>query len=67
MSAYDHSRVQHFIGTFVLARVDSSFIMIQGGNSLEKAPASNVYDFVKANGGHTVITKVCSAFIPRYA
>ncbi|EDR14651.1 ACC1, acetyl-CoA carboxylase, cytosolic [Laccaria bicolor S238N-H82] len=35
--------------------------MIQGGNSLDKAPASNVYDFVKANGGHTVITKVLIA------
>ncbi|KIK60436.1 hypothetical protein GYMLUDRAFT_43751 [Collybiopsis luxurians FD-317 M1] len=45
MSAYDHSRVQHFIG----------------GNSLDKAPPSSVYDFVKANGGHTVITKVLIA------
>ncbi|THU97749.1 acetyl CoA carboxylase [Dendrothele bispora CBS 962.96] len=45
MSAYDHSRVQHFIG----------------GNSLDKAPASALHDFVKANGGHTVITKVLIA------
>jgi len=45
MSAYDHSRVQHFIG----------------GNSLETAPPSTVYDFVKAQGGHTVITKVLIA------
>ncbi|KAF6761596.1 acetyl CoA carboxylase [Ephemerocybe angulata] len=45
MSGYDHSRVQHFIG----------------GNSLDKAPASKVRDFVQANGGHTVITKVLIA------
>ncbi|KAJ3751942.1 hypothetical protein EV360DRAFT_89222, partial [Lentinula raphanica] len=45
MSAYDHSRVQHFIG----------------GNSVDKASPSSVYDFVKANGGHTVITKVLIA------
>ncbi|KAG1864845.1 acetyl-CoA carboxylase [Suillus subluteus] len=42
MSAYDHSKVAHFIG----------------GNSLDKAPAGRVTDFVKAHGGHTVITKV---------
>ncbi|KAF8636390.1 hypothetical protein AX17_003572 [Amanita inopinata Kibby_2008] len=45
MSAYDHSRVQHFIGS----------------NSLERAPASVVHDFVKSHGGHTVITKVLIA------
>ncbi|EFI27362.1 acetyl CoA carboxylase [Coprinopsis cinerea okayama7 len=45
MSPYDHSKVQHFIG----------------GNSLDKAPASNVRDFVKQQGGHTVITKVLIA------
>ncbi|KAH9992745.1 acetyl CoA carboxylase [Russula compacta] len=42
MAAYDHSRVAHFIG----------------GNSLDKAPAGRVHDFVKVNSGHTVITKV---------
>ena len=31
---------------------------ITGGNSLEKAPAGKVTDFVKSHGGHTVITKV---------
>ncbi|KAG2157567.1 acetyl-CoA carboxylase [Suillus clintonianus] len=41
MSAYDHSKVAHFIG----------------GNSLDKASAGRVTDFVKAHGGHTVITK----------
>ncbi|PPR03190.1 hypothetical protein CVT26_008038 [Gymnopilus dilepis] len=46
MSAYDHSRVQQFIGS---------------GNSLDTAPPSNVYDFVKSHGGHTVITKVLIA------
>ncbi|KAJ3881247.1 acetyl CoA carboxylase [Lentinula edodes] len=45
MSAYDHSKVQYFIG----------------GNSLDKASPSSVYDFVKANGGHTIITKVLIA------
>ncbi|KDQ26722.1 hypothetical protein PLEOSDRAFT_51540 [Pleurotus ostreatus PC15] len=45
MSAYDHGRVAHFIG----------------GNSLDKAPAGKVQDFVKTNGGHTVITKVLIA------
>ncbi|KAG8215027.1 acetyl-CoA carboxylase [Butyriboletus roseoflavus] len=41
MSSYDHSKVAHFIG----------------GNSLDKAPAGRVKDFVHAHGGHTVITK----------
>ncbi|KAF8892047.1 acetyl CoA carboxylase [Infundibulicybe gibba] len=45
MSAYDHSRVQQYIG----------------GNSLDKASASTVQDFVQSNGGHTVITKVLIA------
>ncbi|KAM6496983.1 acetyl CoA carboxylase [Amanita muscaria] len=45
MSIYDHSKVQHFIG----------------GNSLDKAPPSNVHDFVNSHGGHTVITKVLIA------
>ncbi|KAI0306019.1 acetyl-CoA carboxylase [Multifurca ochricompacta] len=45
MATYDHSKVAHFIG----------------GNSLDKAPAGRVYDFVKANGGHTVITKILIA------
>ncbi|KAF9219763.1 hypothetical protein BS17DRAFT_788749 [Gyrodon lividus] len=45
MSAYDHSKVAHFIG----------------GNSLDKAPADRVKDFVQAHGGHTVITKVLIA------
>ncbi|KAJ6493608.1 acetyl-CoA carboxylase [Mycena vitilis] len=45
MSAYDHSKVQHFIG----------------GNSLDKASSSSIQAFVKANGGHTVITKVLIA------
>lgn len=29
-----------------------------GGNSLETASSSDIQDFVKTNGGHTVITKV---------
>ncbi|KAG1780813.1 carboxyl transferase domain-containing protein [Suillus placidus] len=45
MSAHDHSKVAHFIG----------------GNSLDKAPAGCVTDFVKTHGGHTVITKVLIA------
>ncbi|KAI9464497.1 acetyl CoA carboxylase [Lactarius psammicola] len=45
MATYDHSKVSHFIG----------------GNSLDKAPAGRIHDFVKANGGHTVITKVLIA------
>ncbi|KAJ7449654.1 acetyl-CoA carboxylase [Mycena latifolia] len=45
MSGYDHSKIQHFIG----------------GNSLDKASSSSVQAFVKANGGHTVITKVLIA------
>lgn len=36
---------------------DPSFAF-PGGNSLDKAPAGRVHDFVKVNGGHTVITKV---------
>jgi acetyl-CoA carboxylase/biotin carboxylase 1 len=61
MAAYDHSRVAHFIGqsSSCLANVtNASFITFLGGNSLDKAPAGRVHDFVKANGGHTVITKV---------
>ncbi|WRT69229.1 uncharacterized protein IL334_006213 [Kwoniella shivajii] len=42
---YDHAKVAHFIGA----------------NSLDVAPASRVTDFVKAQGGHTVITKVLIA------
>lgn len=33
-----------------------------GGNSLDAAAPSKVKDFVAANDGHTVITKVGSAF-----
>ncbi|KAH7094196.1 acetyl-CoA carboxylase [Auriculariales sp. MPI-PUGE-AT-0066] len=40
-----HAKVAHFIG----------------GNSLENAPPGSVHDFVKENGGHTVITKVLIA------
>lgn len=29
-----------------------------GGNTLDKAPSGPVSDFVKSNGGHTVVTKV---------
>ena len=36
--------------------------LLLGGNSLENASASKLHDFVKSNGGHTVITKV-NAFI----
>ncbi|KAI0072645.1 acetyl CoA carboxylase [Panus rudis PR-1116 ss-1] len=45
MTTYDHSKVAHFIG----------------GNSLDKAPAGPVTDFVRSHGGHTVITKVLIA------
>jgi acetyl-CoA carboxylase/biotin carboxylase 1 len=62
MSAYDHSKVSHFIGTFFHqqgGRVND-LILYLGGNSLDKAPAGRVKDFVQAHGGHTVITKVGS-------
>ncbi|EJD07272.1 acetyl CoA carboxylase [Fomitiporia mediterranea MF3/22] len=45
MASYDHARVSHFIG----------------GNSLDKASAGQVTNFVKSHGGHTVITKVLIA------
>ncbi|KAL1945115.1 hypothetical protein VTO73DRAFT_2735 [Trametes versicolor] len=45
MTTYDHSKVAQFIG----------------GNTLDKAPTGPVSDFVKQNGGHTVITKVLIA------
>lgn len=64
MSTYDHSRVQQFIGTR-LSSFHCEFVNdrdFSGGNSLDKASASSVHDFVKANGGHTVITKVCLSF-----
>ncbi|QRW03198.1 acetyl-CoA carboxylase [Ceratobasidium sp. AG-Ba] len=41
----DHSRVQHFVG----------------GNSIDTAARDKVYELVKAQGGHTVITKVLIA------
>jgi hypothetical protein len=40
------------------------FIAFSGGNSLDKAPVGRVHDFVKANGGHTVITKVSIMGVP---
>ena len=61
MAAYDHSRVAHFIGlsssfpSALLFPIPSS--LFSGGNSLDKAPVGRVHDFVKVNGGHTVITK----------
>lgn len=59
MSAYDHSRVAHFIGELKLVgRVRLYSAHFAGGNSLDKASAGRVKDFVQANGGHTVITKV---------
>ncbi len=67
MSAYDHSRVAHFIGS--CHQLKSGFCFLNavcgaGGNSLDKAPAGKVQDFVKTNGGHTVITKVSGHFSP---
>ncbi|CAE6455282.1 unnamed protein product [Rhizoctonia solani] len=41
----DHSKVQHFIG----------------GNSIDTAAHDKVYEHVKAQGGHTVITKILIA------
>ena len=38
--------------------ISDPFITFSGGNSLDKAPVGRVHDFVKVNGGHTVITKV---------
>jgi hypothetical protein len=38
--------------------VSNPFFPFLGGNSLDKAPVGRVHDFVKVNGGHTVITKV---------
>ena len=38
--------------------VSNPFFPFLGGNSLERAPVGRVHDFVKVNGGHTVITKV---------
>ncbi|KAI5984263.1 acetyl-CoA carboxylase [Pisolithus albus] len=45
MPPYDPSKTAHFVG----------------GNSLEKAPAGRIKDFVQTHGGHTVITKVLIA------
>jgi acetyl-CoA carboxylase/biotin carboxylase 1 len=39
--------------------------LLTGANSLEKASAGRVTDFVKANGGHTVITKVSPPSSPQ--
>lgn len=48
----ERTRVVVLIGTVLL-----------GGNSLDKAPAGRVKDFVQAHGGHTVITKVGTAHV----
>jgi acetyl-CoA carboxylase / biotin carboxylase 1 len=58
MAAYDHSKVAHFIGQSSSCLGNVTDIAFLGGNSLDKAPAGRVHDFVKVNGGHTVITKV---------
>jgi acetyl-CoA carboxylase/biotin carboxylase 1 len=59
MAAYDHAKVAHFIGPSPsFPTISNPFIAFSGGNSLDKAPVGRVHDFVKANGGHTVITKV---------
>ena len=61
MAAYDHSKVAHFIGQSlpcIVNGINNTFFTLPGGNSLDKAPAGRVHDFVKVNGGHTVITKV---------
>ena len=48
-----------FIGQYQHALPPSSVsILFLGGNTLDKAPTGRVADFVKENGGHTVITKV---------
>jgi acetyl-CoA carboxylase/biotin carboxylase 1 len=63
MAAYDHSRVAHFIGlssSFTTANHFRPSFHFSGGNSLDKAPVGRVHDFVKVNGGHTIITKVSS-------
>jgi hypothetical protein len=44
--------------------ISDPFIAFSGGNSLDKAPVGRVHDFVKVNGGHTVITKVSIMGIP---
>lgn len=61
---YDHAKVAHFIGEpsptsyrFLPFPVRAE---LSGANSLDVAPAGRVTDFVKSNGGHTVITKVRS-------
>ncbi len=38
-----------------------AFMLLLGGNSLDKAPPGSITDFVKSHGGHTVITKVSMA------
>ena len=43
---------------FPTSSISDTFITFSGGNSLDKAPVGRVHDFVKDNGGHTVITKV---------
>ncbi|KAG9082440.1 acetyl-coenzyme-A carboxylase, partial [Ceratobasidium sp. UAMH 11750] len=56
----DHSKVQHFIGPYPVC-VSAHTHVAAGGNSLEIAARDKVYELVKAQGGHTVITKVLIA------
>lgn len=64
--AYDHSKVTAYIGKLPYASISCCRLpinMIPGGNSLDKAPTGRVTDFVRENGGHTVITKVHQQFL----
>jgi hypothetical protein len=58
---YDHERVAHFIGmSSRLPQCEPAPYpsCVTGANTLEKAAPGKVADFVKSQGGHTVITKV---------
>ena len=46
-----------------MASLRNLLSLLLGGNSLENASASKLYDFVKSNGGHTVITKVNALYL----
>jgi hypothetical protein len=61
---YAHERVAQFIGMFCLCLAtrifEAQLSYVIGGNSVDKAPAGKVLDWVKSQNGHTVITKVCN-------
>lgn len=57
------SNLSHNESTYDHSKLSSNFI---GINTIENAPESEVKDFVKSHGGHTVIQSVSIKFENQY-